>query len=174
MIIVGGKYNKWTVLKQIIPSRYNDDLWLCECECGRKRQLTTSRLESYYAHKECYNGCSFCEYPHGNSWKTPRDKNRRKMYARWRNIIGRCCNPNHKLYNYYGGRGIGICDEWRNSFTDFYNYLSSLNGYGQQGLSLDRIDNDKGYFPGNVRWATAKVQANNRRKRSKKNDCKNI
>lgn len=74
----------------------------------------------------------------------------------------RCYNPNHDHYKDYGGRGIKICDEWLNSPWKFYQWALH-NGYAK-GLSIDRIDHEKGYFPENCRWATQKEQCNNTRK----------
>ena len=77
----------------------------------------------------------------------------------WYNMLHRVNNPKNTSFKNYGNRGISVCDSWLD-FDTFYKDVES--GY-QEGLSLDRIDNDKGYFPDNVRWATKKEQANNRR-----------
>lgn len=162
-IIAGEKYNFWTPIE--LDKR---GLWLCECQCGRKRRMSAEKLLMYKNHKWDHNGCGYCE---SEEYKDhPRiitNGERIPVYGAWCNMRKRCSDPNHKLYKYYGGRGITVCEEWNNSFLEFYNYVSKLDHYGEIGRSIDRIDNDKGYFPGNVRWATAKEQANNQRRRKK-------
>jgi hypothetical protein len=91
-----------------------------------------------------------------------------RLYAVWREIKRRTLNPKHKYYLDYGGRGITICDEWKNDFISFYNWAIS-NGYEEgKGLSIDRIDNDGNYCPENCRWTTITIQ--NRNQRIKKNN----
>lgn len=80
-------------------------------------------------------------------------------FAAWNNMRGRCDNQSRSDYARYGGRGVKVCERW----TDFDQFLSDMGPRPSKDYSLDRIDNDRGYEPGNVRWATAIEQANNKR-----------
>ena len=84
-----------------------------------------------------------------------------KLYRVWDGMVQRCYNPNAKNYHNYGGRGIKMYDGWRNSFAEFEKYCLS-HGW-ECGLQIDRIDNDKGYFPNNVRFVTRAENLRNKR-----------
>ncbi len=82
-----------------------------------------------------------------------------REYRAWRNAKTRCLNPNRESWKYYGARGITMCQEWRKSFLSFYLDMGNC----PPGLTLERINNDKGYEPGNCKWATMAEQNTNRR-----------
>jgi hypothetical protein len=84
----------------------------------------------------------------------------------WAGMKTRCYNKKNKDYVYYGARGIGVCDEWRRDFKVFREYIRFIGDRPSPEYSIDRKDNDRGYEPGNVRWATAQTQTENRRRGS--------
>jgi Staphylococcus phage HNH endonuclease len=84
-------------------------------------------------------------------------------YFSWRNARARCYNVKCASYSMYGGRGIKMCDEWRNDMKAFYDYMISNFGHKQPGQSIERIDVNGNYEPGNVKWATTQEQNKNKR-----------
>lgn len=150
----GLKYGRWTVLREVPRKNKHDGcLWLCECSCGKRKKIPGTALRAG-ATKSC--GCyqKFLLTKHGMS--------RSKEYYIWQGILRRCLDPESDNYENYGGRGINVCERWQGK-GGFIRFLFDVGRKPHDGLSLDRIDNDGNYEPGNVRWATAKVQANNRR-----------
>lgn len=97
--------------------------------------------------------------------RTSHGKSGTRLYAIWKAMNRRCSNPSDKNYNRYGGRGISVCDEWCDDFQAFYEWAIA-NGYDETApvgeCTIDRIDNDKGYAPGNCRWVDLKTQQNNK------------
>lgn len=95
------------------------------------------------------------------------------LYGVWVAMKARCYNKKERAYKWYGGRGIEVCDEWREDFKIFYDYVTDLPNYdennlGNSGLTIDRIKNNEGYKPRNIRWADKHTQITNRRKRARK------
>ncbi len=103
--------------------------------------------------------CNNCYIRKGN----PTHKmTRTRIYYVWSSMKKRCINENDKSFSSYGGRGIKVCDEWMEDFSHFYEWAKN-NGH-QENLTIDRIDNDKGYSPKNCRWTTQSVQSRNTRR----------
>lgn len=88
------------------------------------------------------------------------------LYSRWLSTTQRCCNPNHNSYNHYGARGITLSNDLE-QFEDYKDYVSNLPGYDPENLTLDRIDNNKGYMKGNLRWTDNSTQIANQRSSGK-------
>jgi hypothetical protein len=132
--------------------------YICSCVCGNTVKLD-ERQYNYKQKRSC--GCLHKETAakQGHLNKTHGGRFTSE-YRIWAGMKNRCNNPNDKRYADYGGRGIGVCGTWN---MDFAQFLKDVGKRPSILHSLDRINNNRGYEPGNVRWATAKEQANNRR-----------
>lgn len=145
----GRRFGKLTVLGYVGRNKFDHHLWLCRCDCGNETLKTTSSLNSG---RTVACGCYNASRKHGKVG-TPE-------YATWSAMNQRCATPGHQAYADYGGRGIRVCDRWSHSFE---NFLADMGPRPGKGYSLDRIDNDGNYEPGNCRWSTQEQQMNNRR-----------
>lgn len=154
--LTNKRFGKLIALK-CIGSKHKEKLWLCKCDCGNFHETTSYNLRIGKT-TQC-NNCMKKQIGLSNTKLINKDKRLKEIYV---NMNTRCNNPNYKMYHAYGGKGITVCDEW--SCKLGYNNFSKWaleNGY-KSNLTLDRIDNDKGYYPENCRWATMKQQQNNR------------
>jgi hypothetical protein len=151
--LTGQRFGSWTVIEYSHNNKYHR-MWLCQCNCGIQKPVQQSHLRDGRS-TGCFNcrpkGINSSAYKHGG--KTLHAE----TYRIWKAMRNRCNNPNDSHYHRYGGRGIKICDRWNN----FELFLLDMGSRPSPSLQIDRIDNDKGYSPGNCRWATPSEQQRN-------------
>lgn len=158
----GPRFNNLVVL-HAAPTRKGKSMWSCQCDCGSVIEVPRCNIVTEQT-KRCWQcrtkQLSAVNRKHGQAGTNDGSKKCSKVYGAWLHIKSRCFNPNIPYFWRYGGRGITMCDEWRNSFQAFRDYIGEAPSPKH---SIDRYPNrDGNYEPGNVRWATQREQVVNR------------
>ena len=155
--LAGERFGRWFVVEKVDNvNGVSESHWKCRCDCGAEKivkgiNLTRGKSRSCGCLKTDITTARWTKHGMVDS----------KIYSTWEGMVARCENPHSASYSNYHKKGITVCPEWRNSFEEFYNYVSKLDHFGEKGYTLDRINNGEGYKPGNVRWADRYTQMNN-------------
>lgn len=156
--ISGQRFGRLVAIEPIGKTKEGNIIWRCKCDCGNEKDVSTK----YLGHGTSSCGC-YSKEVHKKAL-TKHGQRHSRLYNVHRSMVARCNNPNVHEYGNYGGRGIEVCDEWRD-FKNFADWAKE-NGYteAERGkCTLDRIDPNGNYEPSNCRWASMKTQERNRR-----------
>jgi len=158
--MIGTTWGHWLVLEESERDRHGNRKWRCRCACGAVSVVYQNALRGGKSTQ-----CDLCgrkqSAPKRAAASVTHGRSGTLEYGVWDSMLHRCNNPKASDYARYGGRGIRVCGEWTGDggFERFFAHV----GLAPTGTTIDRIDNERGYEPGNVRWSTSKEQARNRR-----------
>ena len=163
--MIGMRFGRLTVIGEG-PKKNRQRSWICQCDCGN----TTAPIKQGNLPRTKSCGCWKKERLQESPIARKHKRSNTRLYYIWQAMKQRCFTSTHRSYELYGGRGITVCDDWRNSFSSFEEWALK-NGYNERAdfgqCTLDRIDVNGDYTPNNCRWTTMKVQQNNRRNNRK-------
>lgn len=159
---VGEKFGQLTVVSRDMTKTSGGRVyWICKCSCGTIKSI---RADAFVSGNVVSCGCNR-NAKNGIGKHRTHNLGHIPEYSVWTTMKARCKNPNNKDFEYYGARGISVCDKWANSFSAFIN---DMGRRPSDKHSIDRINNDGNYEPSNCRWATHSQQMKNRRPTSRK------
>src|SRR5215469_10968047 len=161
--LLGERFGRWTVIGESLMRDPGHRVVPCRCDCGTERTVLVFALRSKSASCGCWKAERARTIVSEFRWKDSHGRSKDPLYKLWTRIKRRCHNPDAHNYKWYGARGIAVYEPWRTDAGALIAYIEEHLGPRPEGCSLDRIDNDGDYAPGNIRWATRAVQVSNRR-----------